>query len=400
MSKLWRRLVRTGSLGALGLTVHTAVNLRRLRVPKNDPAETGERVSLLLPVRDEAHRVTECLESLLEQIRVPDLEILVMDDGSSDGTAEVVRRIAGADPRVRRLTAPELTAGWLGKPHACQALADAATGSVLIFVDADVRLAPHAVAAAVELLRSSGLQLISPYPRQIALSAAERLVQPLLQWSWLTTLPLGLAERSARPSLSAANGQFLVVDAQTYRRSGGHAAAQVRTAVLDDVALLRSVKAAGGRGGVVDGTTLATCRMYENWSQLREGYTKSLWSAFGSPAGATAAVAGFGLIYLVPPVAALGGSLTGLGGYLAAVAGRYAVAERTGGRSLPDSLAHPASIAVFGWLTARSVAARRRGELVWRGRTLTVDTSTGTGTGIGTSTGTNVDKRSPTPKDR
>jgi hypothetical protein len=384
MSKLWRGLVRIGSLGALGLTAHTALNLRKLRTPATDPTVVPERVSLLLPVRDEANRVASCLESLLEQIRVPDLEIVVMDDGSTDGTADVVRTIAGADPRVRLLTAPELGADWLGKPHACQALADAATGSVLIFVDADVRLAPHAVAAAVELLRDSGLQLISPYPRQIALTPAERLVQPLLQWSWLTTLPLGPAERSARPSLSAANGQFLVVDADTYRRSGGHAAATVRTAVLDDVALLRSVKAAGGRGGVVDGTALATCRMYENWAQLREGYTKSLWSAFGSPVGAGAVVAGFGLIYLVPPVAALGGSLTGLGGYLAAVAGRYAVAERTGGRSLPDSLAHPASIAVFGWLTARSLVARQRGELVWRGRTLAVGTGASSGSRFGT----------------
>lgn len=369
---MWRALVRAGSLGAVALTAHTAFNLRRLRIPDNDPGEIAERVSVLLPVRDEAARVAGCLEALLEQIRVPHLEILVMDDGSVDGTAEVVRSVAAGDPRVRLLSAPEPPAGWLGKPHACQALADAATGSALVFVDADVRLSPHAVAAAVELLRASGLQLISPYPRQIALTPAERLAQPLLQWSWLTTLPLRLAERSGRPSLGAANGQFLVLDAGCYRRSGGHAAQQVRGAVLDDVALLRSVKAAGGRGGVVDGTALATCRMYEDWPTLREGYKKSLWSAFGTPAGAAAVVAGLGVVYLVPPVAALGGSLTGLAGYAAGVAGRYVVAERTGGRSLPDSLAHPASIALFGWLTAQSFAGRRRGELAWRGRPLTV----------------------------
>jgi hypothetical protein len=370
VSRIWRGLVRAGSLGAVALTAHTALNLRRLRTPENDPAAVTERVSVLLPVRDEAKRVAPCLESLLEQIRVPDLEIVVIDDGSSDGTAEVVRAAVGDDPRVRLLTAGPLPEGWLGKPHACQVLADAATGSVLVFVDADVRLAPHGLAAAVGLLRTARLQLVSPYPRQIALTASERLVQPLLQWSWLTTLPLRLAERSSRPSLGAANGQFLVVDAATYQRSGGHAAAGVRAAVLDDVALLRAVKAVGGRGGVVDGTMLATCRMYENWPQLRDGYTKSLWSAFGSKAGAGAVVAGLGLVYVLPPVAALGGSLTGLGGYLAAVLGRYAVAERTAGRSLPDALAHPASIAVFGWLTVRSLTARQRGELSWRGRSL------------------------------
>ncbi|MBT0771065.1 glycosyltransferase [Kineosporia sp. J2-2] len=366
--RVWRGLVRLGSLAAAGLTVHTALNLRELRQPAHDPAETGERVTVLLPVRDEAARVAPCLASLLDQIRVPDLEIVVIDDGSTDGTAGRVRATAGDDPRVRVIDAGEPPQGWLGKPNACHAGAEVASGSVLVFVDADVRFSPHALASAVNLLRKHELQLVSPYPRQLTGSPAERLVQPLLQWSWLTTLPLALAERSPRASLGAANGQFLVVDAEAYRAAGGHAAPSVRGAVLDDLALLRAVKATGGRGGVVDGTRLAVCRMYGNWAELRDGYTKSLWSAFGSRAGAGAVVAGLGMVYLVPPVAALTGSLTGFGGYLAGVLGRYLVAERTGGRSLPDALAHPASVAVFGWLVSRSLGARRRGELSWRGR--------------------------------
>lgn len=363
---LWRTTVRVGSLGAAAMTAHAMLNLRRLRVPDDDPPPVRERVSLLLPVRDEAHRVGPCLRSLLEQIRVPDLEVLVLDDGSADGTADLVRELAGDDPRVRLLTGTEPPPGWLGKPYACHQLAEAASGSVLVFVDADVRLAPHAVAAAVDLLRDSYLDLVSPYPRQLALTGSERLVQPLLQWSYLTTLPLPLAESSPRPSLSAANGQFLVVDTQRYRAAGGHAG--VRDDVLDDVALVRRVKADGGRGGMVDGTRLATCRMYDSWPELRDGYTKSLWSAFGSPAGALAVTAALGACYVVPALAALGGSWAGAGGYAAAVAGRYLVAERTDSRSLPDSLAHPASIALLSWLTARSILARRRGELSWRGR--------------------------------
>ena len=365
---MWRGLVRAGSLAAAGLTVHTALNLRALRQPDQDPAEAVERVTVLLPVRNEAGRVAPCLASLLDQIRVPDLEIVVIDDGSTDGTSDVVRATAGDDPRVRVISAGEPPPGWLGKPNACAAGARVAKGSVLVFVDADVRFAPHALASAVSLLRSSGLQLISPYPRQLTDTAGERLVQPLLQWSWLTTLPLSLAERSPRSSLAAANGQFLVIDADTYRTSGGHSGSTVRGAVLDDIALLRAVKTAGGKGGVVDGTHLAVCRMYGDWPELREGYTKSLWSAFGSRAGAGAVVAGLGVVYLAPPVAALTGSLTGLAGYLAGVIGRYLVAERTDGRSMPDAFAHPASIAVFGWLVARSTRARRRGELTWRGR--------------------------------
>ena len=368
MSRAWDRLVAAGSLGAVALTAHSLLNLRVLRVPDDDPAPVTEKVSVLLPVRDEAHRVRRCVESLVEQTGVPDLEILVLDDGSRDGTADVVLAAAGGDPRVRILPGSPPPTGWLGKTNACARLAAQASGSVLVFVDADVRLAPHAVAATVGLLRRHGLDLVSPYPRQLARTPAERLVQPLLQWSWLTTLPLRLAETSPRPSLAAANGQLLAVDTATYTRAGGHGA--VRAEVLDDIALLRAVKAVGGTGGVVDGSHLATCRMYDGWTAVRDGYSKSLWSAFGSRAGAAATVAGLGLLYVVPPLAALRGSRAGLAGYAAAVVGRYAVAERTGGRSLPDSLAHPASVAVLGWLTARSWRLHGSGALEWKGRAL------------------------------
>jgi glycosyl transferase family 2 len=352
---------------AVAGALHAGWNARVLRVPPTDPPPVAEPVAVLLPVRDEAHRVEACLESLLAQTGVRDLRILVLDDGSADGTAEVVRRVAGDDPRVRLLDGLPLPDGWWGKPWACRQLADAAPdAAVLVFVDADVVLAPHAVAASLALLRWAGLDLVSPYPRQVAVSAAERLVQPLLQWSWLTTLPLRIAERSPRESLAAANGQLLVVDAGAYRAAGGHGA--VRTAMLEDVALLRAVKRSGGRGTVVDGTEIATCRMYDGWPALRDGYAKSLWSAFGSPAGAAAVVALLGVTYVVPPMAALRGSRTGLVGYAAGVTGRVIAARRTGSRAWPDCLAHPASVATFGWLVAASLRGHRRGELTSRGR--------------------------------
>jgi glycosyltransferase involved in cell wall biosynthesis len=367
-TRLTRGLVRAGSLGALALTAHTAWNLTRLRVPAADPPEAAEPVSVLLPLRDEAHRVEPCLRAVLAQEHVPRLEVLVLDDGSTDGTADVVRGVVGSDPRVRLLVGgPDgPPAGWLGKPWACHRLAEAASGGALVYVDADVVLAPQAVAASVALLRAARLALLSPYPRQEVGTLAERLVQPLLQWSWLTTLPLGPAERSPRPSLAAANGQLLVVDAAAYRRAGGHAA--VRGEVLDDVALLRAVKRAGARGVVADGTALASCRMYEGWADLSAGYTKSLWSAFGSPPRAAAVIGALVLLYVVPPVAALTGSPVGAAGYAAGVVGRALVARRVRGRVWPDSLAHPASVVLLGYLTAQSWRGRRRGTLRWKGR--------------------------------
>jgi GT2 family glycosyltransferase len=333
-----------------------------------DPPAVRERVSVLIPARDEEDRIAHCLTSLLDQIGIPDLEVLVLDDDSTDRTAAIVAELAGRDPRLRMLSGAPLPTGWLGKPHACDQLATVATGSVLVFVDADVRLAPHALAATVAVLRDNTLDLVCPYPRQLARTPAERLVQPLLQWSWLTTLPLPLAERSPWPSLTAANGQLLAVDAAAYRRAGGHRA--VRAEVIEDVALLRAVKRAGGRGGVVDGTGLATCRGYHGWHDLRDGYSRSLWATFPSPAAAAGAIGLLGLCYVLPAAAALRGSAVGAAGYLAGVTGRYLVAERTGGRSLPDSLAHPASITLLGWLTVRSWRLHRRGGLSWKGRSL------------------------------
>ena len=362
--------VAVGAVGAWVATAHTAYNLHRLRTPPVDPPVVGERVSVLVPARDEAERIGPCLVALLASQRLRDLEVLVLDDGSTDATAEVVRRTAQGDGRVRLVDGGDdpLPDGWLGKTWACARLADEATGSVLVFVDADVTVASHGIAASIALMRRGALDLVSPYPRQEADGALPRLVQPLLQWSWLTTLPLGVAERSSRPSLSAANGQFLVVDAHTYRRAGGHG--QVRGAVLDDVELLRAVKRAGGHGTVVDGTTLASCRMYSGWADLQAGYGKSLWGAFGSPPAAAAVMAVLSLTYLVPCVAALRGSRTGLVGYLAAVAGRVAVARRVDARVWPDCLAHPLSIAALAVLTAGSVRGHRAGTLSWKGRSL------------------------------
>ena len=342
------------ALCVAALSGHAFVNARLLRVPGLPAVRV--RTSVLLPVRDEAHRVEPCLEALLRNTFD---ELIVLDDSSTDGTLDLVRQIVGADPRVTVLAGKPLAVGWLGKPHACQQLADAATGDALVFVDADVVLAPHAVAATVGML--ADLDLVSPYPRQEA-PGATRLVQPLLQWSWLTFLPLRLAERSRRPSLSAANGQLLAVRRSVYDRAGGHAA--VRAEVVEDVALLRAVKAVGGRGGVADGTSLATTRMYDTWAELVAGYTKSAWTVPLPVTGLLAA------LYVVPAVAGLRGSRAGQVAYLAGVAGRAASASRTGARVWPDTLAHPVSVGLLCWLTARSHLARRRGTLTWKGRPL------------------------------
>ncbi|TAK71098.1 MAG: glycosyltransferase [Actinomycetota bacterium] len=370
-----RTVVAAAAAAAIAGAIHSGINARLLRRPRQNPEPVQEKVSVLIPARNEAATIGPCVAALQQQTGLPYAEFLVLDDASRDDTAAVVAALAAADPRVRLLSgvASEPPAGWLGKPWACQQLGDAATGSVLVFLDADVVVAPHGVAATVDLLRRNRYALVSPYPRQLADSWLERLVQPLLCWSWLTTVPLRWAERSPRPSLAVANGQLLAVDAAAYRRAGGHAA--IRGEVLDDIALLRRVLATGGRGSVADGSTIARCRMYVGARALVDGYAKSLWAAGGSPGRSAAIVALLLGCYVVPPAAAIlspdtATRLLGATGYAAGVASRVICGRRTGSRCWPDALAHPVSISCLAALSWLSYQRHRRGSLTWKDRRL------------------------------
>lgn len=361
-----RALVTAGSaLSAVALGI-TAANDRVVRRPRASAVIT-ERVSILIPARNEEQVIADSVRSALAQRDLLDFEVIVLDDGSRDATLSMV--LAIEDPRLRviRGTDANPPAGWLGKPWACERLAAEAAGDVLVFVDADVELSEHAVASCVQELRSADLALVAPYPRQLTDTPLGRLMQPLLTWSWMAMIPLSLAER--RPSMSAANGQLLVFDASAYRNMGGHRV--VADDVIEDVGLMRAIKASGGRAATVDGSELARCRMYRTDGELVDGYAKSLWSAFGGPAGTFAVHALLLTAFVAPPLAAVTSSdrrtrAIGALGYACAVVSRAIVAKDR----RADALAHPASIAAFTALNAVSWSRHLRGTNTWKGRTI------------------------------
>ncbi len=376
-----RSLVMVASIAAALGAVQAIRNSRLLPTVQPDGssrrAETHvaseERVSVLLPVRDEERNIESCLTALMAQTDVA--EIIVLDDASSDGTANRAEALAASDPRVKIHRDPnsEVPPGWLGKSWACQRLAVEATGDVLVFVDADVTLAPTAVSSSVAMLRNLNLHMICPYPRQETTSALTRLVQPLLQWSWLTFIPGDLSMTRQLPSMAVGNGQFMVVDAASYRLVSGHAC--VAGVVLEDVALARAFREVGLRTAVVDGSKVARCRMYASDRELVNGYTKSLWSAFGGEPAAIATVSILKLVYVLPPWMLLASRdprsrAWGAFGFGAAVVGRFVVARRTGQRAWPDSLAAPVSIGSLSVLTGLSIWRHHRGTITWKGRAL------------------------------
>ena len=254
------------ALSALPATM-TLVNLAVLGAPPPSTAAPG--VSVLIPARDEEANIEACLGAALTSRHV-DLEVVVLDDGSTDRTAAIVRAVAARDRRVRVETAPPLPPGWNGKQHACQVLSTLATKDALVFIDADVRLEPDGVGRLVQGLGLGHGQadLVSGVPRQVVLTLPERLLVPMINTLIFGYLPVPLMRRRPDVGLGAGCGQLMAVDAGAYRRSGGHAA--IRTSLHDGLKLPRLFRAAGLRTNLVDGTDLARCRMYADASSLLE----------------------------------------------------------------------------------------------------------------------------------
>jgi glycosyltransferase involved in cell wall biosynthesis len=249
-------------------------------------ADTGScslptAVSVLIPARNEERVIAASLESLLAS-RGVEIEIVVLDDASTDRTAEIVRGFAEKDARVRLRTSAPLPRGWNGKQHACYSLAAAARSEILCFLDADVRLAPEALASMAAFLRSSGSDLVSGFPRQETDSPLECLLLPLIHFVLLSYLPLAGMRALSASGFAAGCGQFLMVSRDAYRKSGGHA--EIRTTMHDGLLLPQLFRRHGLRTDIADLTHLATCRMYHNASEVWRGLAKNATEGMASPA--------------------------------------------------------------------------------------------------------------------
>jgi cellulose synthase/poly-beta-1,6-N-acetylglucosamine synthase-like glycosyltransferase len=347
------------SVAQLWLTVANFFTIRR-------PASATERsefVTILIPVRNEAKNIADLVLSLQAQQFLNKPEIIFINDSSTDETSEKLQEAKDGGAQIKVINAPELPDGWLGKPWALQQGYLQSKGEIVVTLDADVRLTSTAIAQAIAMLGDRSF--ISPYPRQVAKNFSERLIQPLLQWSWMSTVPLRIAEKSARSSLAVANGQFFLVRKSSLDQIGGFTA--IAAEVLDDMELARTLIKSGALGGVADGSSLAQTRMYKNFSEIKAGYGKSLWKAFGSQSGSAAAIAFLFLTGIAPVIAWFSGNPLGFFAYQFVVITRALSAARSRGRIL-DSILHPISSAILIYLIIYSW--RARGVVAWKGRTL------------------------------
>ena len=177
--------------------------------PALDGAVSLPPVSVLIPARNEELGIEACVRSVLASKHI-ELEAIVLDDDSTDRTADIVRTIAAEDSRLRLERAPPLLEGWCGKQHACFALAKLARFNTTTFLDADVRLEPDALARMALFLKRSGAELVSGFPRQETGTLLEKLLIPLINWLLLCFLPLWGMRHFRWSAFGAGCGQWFM----------------------------------------------------------------------------------------------------------------------------------------------------------------------------------------------
>jgi len=342
--------------------VISLINHLWIRIPNNAQA-ISQSVAILVPMRNEALNVAGIVESLSQQIGVPHLSFVIINDASTDSTGELLQSHTQSDSRFSILTLAGPEDGWLGKVSALEKGFLTTGADIVIALDADVRLEADAIAKAVNQLNDLHLDFISPYPKQIAKTLAEKMIQPILHWSWMTTVILRLAEKFPMRSTAVANGQFFVVRREALVAIDGFST--VRTSILDDIDLARSLITAGFRGVVTQGSSIAQTRMYSGFDEIRQGYGKSLSHAFGGKVGTVIALSFLFLTGILPLLLALTGDINGWIALFFMTITRLISAIRSRSNALL-ALLHPISTALLIYLIFYSY--RHRGTIQWKGR--------------------------------
>jgi len=340
----------------------TVGNLGVYRTPRR--ASGRPVLSVLVPARDEARNIGETVRCILASEDV-ELELIVLDDHSTDATRAILAAIP--DSRLRVASAPPLPAGWSGKQHACAELATLARHDLMVFLNADVRLAPDALVRITHVMATPGIGLASGFPREVTRSWAEHLLLPLIHFLLLGFLPIRLMRHFVAPSLGAGCGQLMAVHRKAYAQAGGHTA--IRGSRHDGLTLPRAFRRAGIMTALFDASRLASCRMYLNATEVWEGLTKNATEGMATPVALPmwTIILGVGQVLPLPLLLLDPGALAA-----AALACGYVTRLLLAWRfraSLLGAVLHPfgvAALLVVQW--AALLRAVRGRPSTWRGR--------------------------------
>ena len=349
-------------------------HIRRSPDARDFPAAGAVPVSLIIPARNESATIGHLLDTVLMSRHAP-LEVIVVDDRSTDDTAHQVATRAASDPRLCLVRGSELPDGWLGKPWACAQGARAASGDILIFTDADTSHHPDLIGHAAGALLAESADLLTLTSRLTCTTFWERLVMPQI-WALLASrYPPSGVNNATKPHQVVANGQFIAVTRSGYDTLGGHES--VKGEVVEDLALAQDYLLAGKRLRMMYGESLLSTRMYRSLGEMTEGWSKNLYlgaqkSLRGMPLLAKLAPIGLMLgfaFWLVPPILLMFGiAPPAMLLALALSLGYWALISH--GMQIPVvyALAYPLGAAMALWIALRSTL-RGAARVEWRGRT-------------------------------
>ncbi len=250
------------------------------RPPARTVSSQPPSVSVLIPARNEENNIGDAVQAVLAS-RGVNLELIVLDDASTDRTAAIVQAIASADPRVHCVAAPPLARGWAGKAHAAHALAGLATCDTFCFLDADVRIAPDAIARMTAYMQQTQSAMVSGFPEEITITPLEWLLLPLIHFLLLSYLPFAGMRYTRMAAFGAGCGQFIMTTRRGYQQTGGYAS--VRTTMHDGIVLSKLFRQHHLHSDVADLTGLATCRMYNSGSDVWQGLTRNATEGIAAP---------------------------------------------------------------------------------------------------------------------
>jgi len=258
---------------------NTAPKLSNIPLEQKD----NDLISIMIPARNEEKNISALLDSILRQ-SYSNYEILVLDDFSQDNTYSIINEYSKKDRRITVFKGSELPDDWLGKNWACYQLAQQAKGNYLLFIDADVTLAEHSIANAVNELKNKNASMLSVFPTQKIHGFGALLVVPLMNWLLLNFLPLKFVYKTKNRQFTAANGQFLLIETDVYKQIGTHQS--VKDKVVEDMEIVRKVKSEGFKAITLLGNDSVFCEMYESFPEAFYGFSKNFYRGFNLPKSA------------------------------------------------------------------------------------------------------------------
>jgi chlorobactene glucosyltransferase len=261
------------------ITISNLRFIKSLTEYYDHPSERYSRdlVSILIPARNEEDFIRECLEALSRQQYDP-LEIIVLDDNSTDSTPQIIKSIETSDARIRMIDGVPAPDGWIGKQWACEQLYKEAKGKHLLFVDADTVLAQDTVSAAVYESRNRGIDLLTVIPQRIASCITERILYPFVDWAIFCWMPMTTAHKVRNPYLSATFGQFMFFTHDAYEKIGRHSA--IKNNPLDDITLGRMIKKYGLKWMLMEGTRSVKVHAYPGNVETFKSLSRSIFPVF------------------------------------------------------------------------------------------------------------------------